>query len=322
MSGRSCEEKEKVKSEHGNPPSRGFVAHRAGDYRADITRIEGMASAQEGYPVLSVIIPTADGFREGHFPRLLKQLKEQSFQKFETIIVKGDPRQGRAINAGADLALGRYLLTLDDDTRLGQRELFEVLVHTLDHHLDIGMAGVPNLVPDDAPRLVKRAMEEIPRRTSPMVARIIDSDLAEHPCLIMRKQLFYSVGGENELIPRGLDPYLRYQFRATGHRVVVVPGVWVHHLPPSRLSRLLRQFFRNGKCAAYCNKFYPGWVYEQTTTHTTPEQVQRKLSHRIARQFLKLGQGLVRFHWLYLSTQISYILGFAVGLMVLKKASN
>lgn len=311
-----------MRSGHGKLSLRGFVAHRARYFQADIARMDGMASTQQDYPVLSVIIPTVDGFREGYFPRLLEQLKEQTFQEFETIIIKGDPSQGRAINTGADLARGRYLLTLDDDTRLGHRKLFQVLVDILDRYPDIGMAGVPNLIPDDAPWLVKRVMAEIPRRTSPMVTQIVDSDLAEHPCLIMRKELFCRVGGENELIPRGLDPYLRHQFRAKGYRVVVVPGVWIHHLPPSRLSRLLKQFFRNGKGAAYCNKFHPEWVYEQATTHTTPEQMQRKLSHRIAGQFLKLGHALVRFHWIYLSSQISYILGFAVGLILLKKASN
>nr|NQU91184.1 hypothetical protein [Bacteroidota bacterium] len=69
-------------------------------------------------PVASIIIPTFDAFRDGYFPKLLDQIGRQNFLQFEIILVRSDPRQGRAINIGATLAKGRYLLTLDDDTSL------------------------------------------------------------------------------------------------------------------------------------------------------------------------------------------------------------
>jgi len=83
----------------------------------------------------------------------------------------------------------------------------------------------------------------------------------------MRTAEFKQVGEENELIPRGLDPYLWMEFRKQGKRVVVVPGVVYHHLPPERLSRLLRQFYRNGIQAAFTNRHYPEWAIETPSRH-------------------------------------------------------
>jgi len=298
---------------------RDFVTYKSADFQSEITILDGNDCDHEDYPILSVIIPTLDAFRDGYFPTLIEQLKDQTFQNFETIIVKGDPRQGRAINTGADLARGRYILTLDDDTRIGHRDLFGVLVKTLDEYPDIGMAGVPNLIPEDAGYFIRKAMEQIPRRSSPMVESITESDMAEHPCLIMRKSVFYSVGGENELMPRGLDPYLRHKFRKAGYKVVVVPGVWIHHLPPNRLKSLIKQFFRNGKASAYCYKFYPQWVYDLTTSHENPARERIEMSIRIKRQIINLIQAFFELRFIYLVAQISYLIGFVSGYLVLKK---
>src|SRR5438046_6439461 len=71
---------------------------------------------------LSVVVPTSDAYRGGYFPKLLAQISRQGFSDFELIVVRGDPRQGRAINVGAELARGRYLMTVDDDTALPDPE--------------------------------------------------------------------------------------------------------------------------------------------------------------------------------------------------------
>ena len=216
---------------------------------------------------LSVIIPTVDANRRGYFIRLLEDIDRQHAKNFELLVIKGDPRQGRAINTGAAASRGRYLLTLDDDTLLPDPETFKKLLTVLEVHPDIGIAGGNNVVPDDASSFVRRAMQEIPRRSWEPVEAITDSDLAEHPCMIMRSEEFKAVGGENELIPRGLDPYLRERFRKIGKRVVVVPGVIYHHLPPDTLPKLLRQFYRNGRQAAFTNRHYPQWVIETSADH-------------------------------------------------------
>jgi glycosyltransferase involved in cell wall biosynthesis/GT2 family glycosyltransferase len=297
---------------------REFVKHRSGDFASEVTVIDHRSKRQHAPPALSVIIPTLDGHRQGHLSHLLDQLERQSFRDFESIIIKGDKRQGRAINTGASAARGRYLLTLDDDTVLGHEDLFAKLVQVLEDSPQVGMAGVPNVVPEDASWFVKHAMLEIPRRSSPMVRETTISDMAEHPCLIMRRDVFFQVGGENELIPRGLDPYLRQAFRDAGYHVVVIPDVYIHHLPPDRFWRLVRQFFRNGKAAAYVDKFYPQWVYDLTTSHEELATPRVGRMYRLGRQVVRLVSALIRLRFLYLASQGSYLLGFLWGFITLK----
>ncbi len=293
----------RFKNDRGIPPDR------------EIRRIETELRMREGYPKVSIIIPTSDGYRNGLFPALLSQLSEQTFQNFETIIIKGDPRQGRAINTGADIARGGYLLTLDDDTRLGSEDAIETLYRILEEHRSIGMAGGINVIPPNVSPFVRRVMREVPRRSTPPVNEVTDSDLAEHPLLIMRKDVFKGVGGENELIPRGLDPYLRREFRRAGCRVVVVPGVHYSHLPPNTLPRLIKQFYRNGRLAGFCNKFYPQWVFETPDTHGTEFIMQRPFSYRAARYLVNMVKRAFKGHLIYLTISLSYALGFLRGYM-------
>ncbi len=264
---------------------------------------------------LSVIIPTADADRNGCFLKLLEQLFLQTFKDLELIVVRGDTRQGRAINIGAALSTGKYLLTLDDDTALPDTGTLAGLVRIMDTRPDIGIAGGNNVVPADAPPFVKRVMREIPRRSWEPVKTIVDSDLAEHPCMIMRTEEFKTVGGENEMIPRGLDPYLREEFRKAGKRVVVVPDVLYHHLPPTTFPRAIRQFLRNGKMAAYCNRNYPQWVIETPDDHSAEFPTRRPFMFRVIRHAVKLAKKIRLNHWVYVILTFSYFVGYGKGLL-------
>ena len=246
-------------------PPRPFVRYRA--ETTDALRFARVLPAPDHTVEVSIIIPTLDGDRGGHLPRLLRQLEDQTYTGWELWLVLGDRKQGRAINAAADLARGDLLLTLDDDTELGRADAIKRLVAAMESDRTIGMAGGVNVIPADASAFIRRVMNELPRRLTPTVSQITDSDLAEHPLLLMRKDLFCGVGGENELLPRGLDPYLREAFRKAGYRVVVVPGAEYSHLPPSTLTSLMKQFYRNGKAAAFVNRHYPQWAIETPSTH-------------------------------------------------------
>ena len=123
---------------------RNFVRHR-NDHGIPAGRkievIDPRYAKSDCVPEVSVIIPTFDGYRDGYFPALLKQLSEQTYQNFEIIIITGDQRQGRAINSGVDIARGKYLLTLDDDTRLLCRDSLEKLVRVMQADPGIGDIG-------------------------------------------------------------------------------------------------------------------------------------------------------------------------------------
>jgi GT2 family glycosyltransferase len=291
-----------------------FVKYRSTDPSPAQIRYRNTANG----PVrLSVVIPTLDGSRGGCLSHLLKQIEEQNFRDFETFVVKGDPRQGRAINFAAALAEGDYLLTLDDDTSLPDPDTFGKLIDAMEEQPAIGIAGGNNLVPEDAPPLVRRAMREIPRRSWAMVAAITDSDLAEHPCMIMRTAEFKQVGGENELLPRGLDPYLRMEYRKLGKRVVVVPGIVYYHLPPAPLGRLLRQFHRNGRDAAYVNRHHPGWVLE-TPAHHGPFRERVPFARRALRFPWQLFSAIRQAKPLWFLSELAYGVGFICGYLRLK----
>jgi len=260
---------------------------------------------------VSVVIPTSDAFRGGYFLELLSQIKQQDLSAFELIVIKGDPRQGRAINIGVALSEGKHIVTLDDDTALPDPDTFKKLQAVMETHPDIGIAGGNNVVPEDAGLFIRRVMQEIPRRSWSPVRAITDSDLAEHPCMIMRKAEFIAAGGENELIPRGLDPYLREQFRKLEKRVVVVPNVIYHHLPPDRLYKLLRQFYRNGVQAAYTNRNYPQWVIETPSDHGAFNS-HIPLPLRALRFPIRLLQALITGKFIWFLSESIYALGFVL----------
>jgi GT2 family glycosyltransferase len=269
---------------------------------------------------LSAIIPTIDANREGYFLKLLSQIGCQDFKDFEVIVVRGDSRQGRALNIAAALAQGKYLLTLDDDTSLPDPMTFSKLVAVMENHSEIGIAGGNNVEPEDAKFFVRRVMQELPRRSWDPVEKIMDSDLAEHPCMIMRTEEFKLIGGENELIPRGLDPYLRQEFRKLNKRVVVVPGVIYHHLPPDNFSNLLRQFYRNGRQAAYTNRKYPQWMIETPQRHGQ-FKVKQSFFFRIVRFPMRLLRALITGKPIWLLCEVSYALGFVSECIASEKTS-
>jgi glycosyltransferase involved in cell wall biosynthesis len=272
-------------------------------------------------PKLSVIIPTSDAYRDGYFPKLIEQIRKQSYSNFELIVVRGDFKQGRAINVGASIAQGKYILTLDDDTALHDSNTFSKLVKRIEKNTNIGIAGGVNIIPEDATPFIKRTMNELPRRLTPPVNKVLDSDLAEHPLLIMRKDVFLQIGGENELIPRGLDPYLRQEFRKAGFRVVIIPDVYYSHLPPSTLPKLIKQFFKNGKQAAFCNRFYPQWVIE-TPDHHGQFVPKIPFSDRIIRYFKELLKAILDRKWILLSSKTAYAVGFILSVIFSAKKSN
>ncbi|MGA1823945.1 MAG: glycosyltransferase [bacterium] len=296
--------------------SRNFVLYRKGECKGQIKRI-----SLNPHPEVSIIIPTLDGDRNGYLPCLVKQIQKQSFSNLEIILIQGDYRQGRAINQGASIARGDILITMDDDTRLGHTEVIKNLVDAIKNNPDIGIAGVSNLVPHEASWLTRLAMRQIPRRSSSLVSTIIDSDMAEHPCMAIKKSLFFQIGGENELIPRGLDPYLRNKVREAGLRVVVIPNTWIYHLPPPNVMPMIKQFFRNGKGAAFCQKFYPQWVLELTRTHSNPRTMQRGMIYRLARNCAALTFSLITGKLIYFITQIAYMSGFFWGIVTLKQTN-
>jgi len=269
----------------------------------------------------SVIIPSRDGYREGKVPKLLNSLKEQTFQDFEVHLVKGESRQGRAINKGARLAKGGILIILDDDAQLGSRDIFMNIVRALDRDKTIGMAGVSIIASPDASDFQKRLTKEIPRTYFPVVEKITDSDMAQHGCCAIPKKVFFDVGQEDESMMRGLDPLLRYKIRKAGYRVVIVPDSWIYHTIADNYKQLVRKMFRNGIQAYWTYSIRPEAVIE------TPEDgapgrgfsAKRPRAYRAIRSLARLILSLFTFRLLAFSARVSYMSGYLYA-MLLKRS--
>lgn len=271
-------------------------------------------------PRVSVIIPSRDGHRNGHVPRLLASLDAQTFRDFDVHLIKGVFPQGRAINEGAALAGGEYLVVCDDDARLADETVLQRLVDALDGDSSIGMAGANIVVPPEASAFQRRAARQFPRFNMPDVTEIIDSDFACHGCCAIPRHVFDAVGREREDIIRGLDPDLRVRLRDAGYRVVLVPGATAYHPLPSGWRAVLRLFFRNGFGSAYAQKFHRDTVYDtHESVDATGFQARRSLPFRIARYPLRLLRAALRGQAIRLVGYCSYAVGYCWGVLTAKE---
>lgn len=262
-------------------------------------------------PSVSIIVPTRDRHRRGLLDQLLRDLREQSFERFEVLLVIGDSRQGRAINRGVDEARGEFIVTMDDDTKIGTPKLLENLVATLRRNPDVGMVGASTVLPPGCGRFQKIASEQIPRRLFPIVSELTDSDMVQHPCLALRKSLFVEIGGEDEELIRGLDPILRYKVRQAGYRVAIAPHTYISHLLPDTLWSVVRMYFRNGKGSAFAQRHFPQRVLALSDGHQRNQFPPRvPFLRRVLSYPVRIGLAAVRWRWIRVATELSYSLGF------------
>ena len=265
-------------------------------------------------PRVSVIIPSWDGYRNGCVPRLLESVRAQTFTDYELHVIKGVSPQGKAINHGAALSRGKILLVLDDDSRLADETVFQRLVDTLDGEPKIGMAGASIVLAPEATAFQRRAARQFPRFNTPVVDVITDSDLACHGCCAIPSAVFRAVGQEREDIIRGLDPDLRVRLRASGYRVVLVPGARIFHPLPNGWRQLLRQFFRNGYGSAYAWKFQRESVYEtHEELHDQTFVAKTSLPYRILRYPLRLLKALFTGQTMRFGAYGAYAFGYVWG---------
>ncbi len=263
-------------------------------------------------PRVSIIIPTRDGERRGLLDELLTDLENQSLDSFELLLVIGDRRQGRAINRGVRRARSDVIATMDDDTVLGPRDLLERLIDTLHSDEEIGMVGASTVVPEGSSRFQQVACRQIPRRYYPVQEQIVDSDMVQHPCLVMEKQRFLEIGGEDEELIRGLDPLLRWKVREHGWRVVIAPGCWVGHPLPEGWLSIIRMYFRNGRGSAFAQRHYPERIYQLDAGYRGDEFApHRSLLRRALGHPARLFRELCTARWIAASAQLAYLLGYA-----------
>ena len=263
---------------------------------------------------VSVVIPHFSKSRDENLQGLLEELRRQSIQEMEIIIVSGVSPQGRAINQGVRSAQGEILVIIDDDSRLGHPRVVENLVRVIRGDPSIGMAGASVVNSEKGTRFQKAAGRQFPRYHMPVVEKVTDSDLPGHPCVAFPKKVFVQTGMEREDILRGLDPDLRVRIRKAGYRVVLAPETWIHHPLPENLLKFIRVFLRNGYGSAYLQRFYPEINYD-TDEALNSQNFAPKHSflYRALRYPARLGKALVAFQWIRLIGYTVYMAGYLAG---------
>jgi glycosyltransferase involved in cell wall biosynthesis len=270
-----------------------------------------MGSMEEKRARATIVIPSLDGDRQGRLGELLASLRSQTFQDFEVRLMLLDPRQGRAINRAVRAARGDLIVTMDDDTQLGHSEVLWNLVKALDSDPTIGIAGASTIPGPDSSRFQRAACLQIPRRYFPVTERTVDSDMAQHPCLAMRRAVFEEVGGEDEELVRGLDPLLRHRVRQAGYRVVVIPYTWVSHPLPESGWKIFEMYSRNGRGSAFACRHFRERVYE--LSDGSPEarfSAQRPRWFRALRYPLRMLGSVLTLRWIKLVAELGYLTGY------------
>lgn len=258
----------------------------------------------------SVILPVFRIEGNKYLDRLLASLATQELKPIEVHIVSGDPRQGRAINHGAAAASTKYIATLDDDSIIDSPDLFARLVAAMEADPTIGIGGASCLIPPNAAPLQKKAMREIPRRFFPVQQTNVDSDMVQHPCLIAEKEFFFKIGGEDEMLVRGLDPSLRKRARDAGKRVTIIADTWVYHALPETIRGIMKMYYRNGRGSGFALRFYPEKIIELTDGYDKGAFTERRpLPFRIARRLWNLFSSVLTGKYIRLLAEVSYTLG-------------
>ena len=258
----------------------------------------------------SLVIPVLRLEDNPWLPGLLASLKKQNHLPAEIHLVIGDRRQGRAINFGVSQCRSKYVGTVDDDSVIDDPDLFKKILNEMQIDKTIGLAGAACELPDFASPFQKKAMVQIERRFFPIQKKTIDSDMVQHPCLMIEKALFDKIEGEDEELIRGLDPVLRKKVRDQNKRVVVVKSTWVYHLLPDNLSKLLKMYYRNGKGSAYAQKHFPHKVLELTDGYDDGQFEEKKtFIFRVFRRLSKLFTATIQFKYIKVFTDFAYIAG-------------
>ncbi len=272
---------------------------------------------------ISVIIPTLGESRREKLNNLLSDIDRQSFTDREIIVVDGRNGQAGAINEGAARSRGEILFILDDDAGLGHEDLFKNMINVLESDSSIGMVGASTVARPGDSLFQKIALRQIPRRYYPVVDRITESDMAHHPCCAIPKKIFEEVGGENELLIRGLDPDLRFRIRSRGYKVVIAPHSWIYHPLPETLIGIFKMHFRNGRASAFAYKTDPDLICEAPDGfHRMPRPPKTTLTYRVFRFIKRFVWNILTLKIIALISMTAYGTGYIVEFFTYKKPQN
>lgn len=197
-------------------------------------------------PMVSIIVPSLDGNRGGNVATLVEDIRKQSFQDYELILVKGESPNGHARNIGVGIAKGEIFVFIDDDALLADNNVIENLILPLKKDQQIGMTGASIAIPRDANWFQRLIPKESFGGASLMKQNKEAYDEVQHTCCALPKKVYESIGGENDRLLTGTDVDLRYRLRKAGYKLVLAADCQVYHKLPDSPAKLWRQQFKFG----------------------------------------------------------------------------
>lgn len=212
-------------------------------------------------PLVSIIILTFNNWI--YIYNCLKSIKENSFDLSYEIIVLNNGSTDRTIselpkmknlkfinssenlgfvrgcNEGAKLAEGKYLLFLNDDTKV-RKMAIKKLIETIESNPKIGAVGAKLIYPggflQEAGSIVFKdaSAGNYGKWDSPLKPEysfLREVDYCSGACLLVRKHLFFELGGFDELYIPGYyeDTDLCFSLIQKGYKVVYQPSAQVIH---------------------------------------------------------------------------------------------
>lgn len=261
-------------------------------------------------PIVSAVIPSRDGFREGNVPGLIQTLRSQTRPPDEIILAVGFSPCGRAHNAGARAAAGEILIFLDDDVMPGTDLLVARLLAALAEVPGAGLVGASQRLPEDANAFARALARGSARAILPVQSAFVETDMATHAAMALRREVYWRAGGEPHDTGRSDDQVLRARVRSLGLKVGVAAGAWVTHPLPASLGPYLAARCRDGMAAAHDARVRPDLIYDTPDAGSAgrPRVTPRPLrALRWGARFLRQAAGLTPVPL----GQLAYAAGYA-----------
>lgn len=263
--------------------------------------------------LISIIIPCKDP--EADISSLVSDIETQVVSGEKEIIrVDGISPAGKARNLGAQKAKGQILVFIDADIRLKGVDLLAKLAEVISKDEKIAIATASIDIPLEASFFEKNYANQVSHCRTPQVSSITDAGVAGSHCCAILKETFDRAQGFNVNLPRGQDPEFSYRLRQLGFRTVLTPDTMTYHHQPKNLKELIKIHFRNGRAAAYVDKFYPELNIDVNPRSAIYLPRPKNIFIRSLRYIKDVFIALIRAKLLLLLTKLVYLVGYVLGL--------
>ncbi|MEI8348642.1 MAG: glycosyltransferase [Candidatus Omnitrophota bacterium] len=195
---------------------------------------------------------------KGSGSALKKQLLNQTFQDYETIVVQHVAPIARARNMGADIAKGDIVIFFDHDVILGNEYFLEKLILPFEQRANVGIIGPRQLVPDGN-WIQNRLRQEGLYVSTACIDVLTEAQGIGGPCMAAKTTVFKELGYFNESVISAEDGEILFRSIKMGLKNYIVPDAFIYHPSPSTYALMLRQQFIYGRSVARVKRLCPGW---------------------------------------------------------------